>query len=238
MKYISLHSVAKEFVENHDVGGVDCIGGDVKTIEEKMKTYINNCMSALGVSLSEFNIKKAITKYQITDKLKEHILNVFEKSIQDDGRVTIINKTQLRKNIEYGAFGADTVTEDVVFVTKQFVKENFNDDVYEDLEKKLRAKIEELEEYRQKVYKRVSNTGNLMDGLFVITLNKNIFDILEMEKYFLKVERCYKEYEIGDERKLNEKDMVILDFLGLWEKLKILNKQLDIEALKAVYLND
>jgi len=215
----NIHSVAEEFLRETK------LGKNVQSIEEKIKTYINNCMTALGVGMQEFIDKKGINKYIITEELKDHIIYALKEGIDEENRVVVRNKTRLMADILEAPFGVGKKTGDVVFVTKHFVKANFEDKTYEPLKKELREAIEGLEQDRYYLYEDLGDMGDLTEGLFFITLNKNIFDADEMEKYFQLVRRTYKEYKIEDPRNLNEKDMILLDFLSLRGKLKVIKEQ-------------
>lgn len=228
----NIHSVAEAFLDE------TLLDKNVQSIEEKIKTYISNCMEALGVKLQDFIDKKGINSYVITEELKNHIIDTLEASVDENDKVVIRNKRKLKDDIWDAPFGYGKRTGDVVFVTKQFVKANFEDSTYESLKEVLRENIKQLEEDRNCLLKDINNMGNLTDGLFLITLNKNIFDAEEMKRYFQLVRQTYKEYDIQDDgTRLNEKDMILLDFLSLRGKLKVIKKQYQTEIIKKMLSN-
>lgn len=227
IKVNSLYSVAEEFVRKYGVHLEN------KTIEGKMRTTISNSMEVLGASLSDFTAVKGVNGYKIDDELKDFLIDTMGELVMADQTMgTIANKASLNKDITNKAFGYGSSTADTVFVVKHFVKENFKDDVYEPLKEKLRESIRELENKRRWVNQTTSQMGDLTKDMLYITRDYRLFDFVELEKYFHKVQCCYKEYTLDDDRRLNENDMIILEFLGLQKKLKFIDKQLMIEIAK------
>jgi hypothetical protein len=223
--------IAREYINDN------AIILDDKTLAGRIRNYISNCMEALGASLSSFTDRKRVNSFKINNELENHIINLLDAHLSNGVITPLTSKTQLRDNIRYRQFGNGTLTEDIVFVAKQFISENFTDKVYNRLKNKVRKNIQELDKYRQSMVTRINSMPDLTSGLFFITFNDNIFDFTALDIYFQKVEECCMNYEIGDEKRLSEKDVIILDFLALENELKNIDKQREIEVLKEIYFD-
>ncbi len=227
MNYFTIGEVAEEMTKTcHN--GSSWSGPDRKEFHRKIKTYIDNCLIALGSNLKAFNnIQKVDLK--ISEDLKEHIIDTY---IIGNGRFP--NQAELSYSISRNAFGYETVSENVVFVTKQIVNDNFGDALYERKKVILRKRIREIENMRVEVETRVKSAGCLTDGLFLLTGNKNIFDEKDLLLYFDDIKHCYKEYDIKDTKKLNEDDIKLINFLSIEERLNRIEFELWIEIRKII----
>ena len=240
MDYFTRNAVAEDFIKKHESTY------SISTITEKIQTYIDNCMDALGASLYEFLSIKDVTSFKISGPLKDHLIDVLSAGLREvkgaDGKlrhkVTIINKSALAKCMDIGAFGVGMPTEDAVFVTKHVVRDNFDDEVYEKLKDILRYNIKHLESKRKKQLERLTKTGDLRSGLFLTTFNQNIFNSAEMEKYFQTVFYYYKEVQPTDAPSLDVRDMVLISFMGLTQQLKAIDEYLVREDFKHTILKN
>ncbi|MDO5478440.1 MAG: hypothetical protein Q4G23_04675 [Clostridia bacterium] len=185
---------------------------------KRLWRYIEDCFDVLGVSLEKFkNIKKkkCYGKYNINETLEELITTAWESK---DGLPT---QGKIYDSVKINSMEGDDIRKLVCHTVREFIVENFNDDVYEDLKSVIRDNIKKLDDLSLGRMERVkSEHDSLYSAAIFCLFGVDISNEEKLSAYFADIEKCYKRYESDESVWFNEDDIKLIDFLRINDYLQ------------------
>lgn len=216
---MNIVDLAKKTIANMRGVSVDDLDVDTRAAETAIRVFLVNVFNCLGVK--DFTDLMSNREYELSGYIENYIVNMYR-----------YHPVPSKFDVEDAFAFPSELTKECLLVAKNFIENNFTEDLRKRIKKKVTKRKDEIVEKFRPMKIREHITQEIDD--FVFFLHGRNLRFGDIDNFLLEVQHCYNSSSRSDGEYLTERDITLINFMSLPSILKDFEKQLKDEIAREV----